>query len=59
VALQVGHADVKRLAQSANHLSPLDGGRHADGSQAPWDLERQRRFCGEILRKWIATGNLA
>ncbi len=44
-----------RLQQSANNLSPLDGGRHvAEHSQAPWSLEEQQRFVADMLRRWIA-----
>ncbi len=47
-----------RLTQSANNLSPLEGGRHvAERNLVPWALEEQKEFAAELLRRWI--GHLA
>ncbi len=53
-ALGVSGNDQQRLRASANNLSPLHGGRHAqlDGP-VPWNMERQREFCAELLRRWM------
>lgn len=53
-ALGVSRNDLTRLTRSANVLSELEGGRHAEGSgRAPWDLEQQAEFVAEMLRAWI------
>jgi hypothetical protein len=42
-ALVISNSDQDRLTQSANNLSPLEGGRHARTmGVAPWSLEDQR-----------------
>ena len=39
-SLGVSNSDQDRLTQSANNLSPLEGGRHARTTGvAPWSLE--------------------
>jgi hypothetical protein len=44
----------RQLKVSANNLSPLDGGRHVNGrGSAPWNLEDQRRFISDLLKRWI------
>jgi hypothetical protein len=44
-----------KLTQSANNLSPLEGGRHATGQKGvPWTLEEQREFTADMLRRWIS-----
>jgi hypothetical protein len=57
-ALGIGLNDQARLTSSANNLSPLEGGRHAndgteDGGPSRWNLGRQREFCADLLRRWI------
>jgi hypothetical protein len=53
-ALGISGNQQKRLTQSANNLSPLDGGRHvSDHKQAPWTLEEQQEFAADMLRRWI------
>ena len=53
-ALGVTRKDIKRLSSSANNLSPIDGGRHAEGSgTAEWGLDDQKEFIARILKKWI------
>lgn len=44
-----------RLAQSANNLSPLLGGRHAqiEGKVVPMTQDEQREFVAQLLRSWI------
>ncbi|MEU8232724.1 hypothetical protein AB0C12_24350 [Actinoplanes sp. NPDC048967] len=43
-----------RLTQSANNLSPLQGGRHAShGGIAPLTLDEQGGFIADLLRRWI------
>jgi hypothetical protein len=42
------------LTQSANNLSPLEGGRHAKGQKGgPWTVEKQEEFTTDMLRRWI------
>jgi hypothetical protein len=44
-----------RLTQSANSLSPLEGGRHAKfDAPAPLTLDDQREFVANLLRRWLA-----
>jgi len=53
-ALGVSGNDQERLRASANNLSPLHGGRHAQSDgPVPWNLERQREFCAGLLRRWM------
>ena len=53
-ALGISTSDQDRLTQSANNLSPLEGGRHARTTGvAPWRLEEQREFTAELVRRWI------
>jgi hypothetical protein len=43
------------FTQSANHLSPLEGGRHLKPQlAAPWTLAEQQEFIADMLRRWIA-----
>jgi hypothetical protein len=58
-ALNVSAAEQDKLKQSANNLSPLEGGRHAllTGS-APWTLEQQQKFTAELLMRWIDYGEV-
>ena len=45
-----------RLTNSANNLSPLDGGRHATGGGSNlMTLAEQRELISELLRGWIET----
>jgi hypothetical protein len=45
-----------KLTQSANNLSPLEGGRHArQRGPAPWTLREQRDFVADLLRRWIGA----
>jgi hypothetical protein len=55
-ALGLSTHDQERLTASANNLSPLLGGRHAKQRKvdALWNLEEQRDFVAELLRRWIA-----
>ena len=47
-----------RLASSANNLSPLAGGRHANGGGAvAMGLDEQREYVAGLLRLWIAQYN--
>lgn len=43
----------ERLEQSANKLSPLEGGRHMENGPAPWDLHQCRNFTANLLGQWI------
>lgn len=53
-ALGISNSDQDRLTQSANNLSPLEGGRHARTmGVAPWSLEDQREFTADLVRRWI------
>ena len=46
----------KSLTKSANKLSPLDGGRHAnEGEKDLMTLDEQRVLISELLRSWIDT----
>jgi hypothetical protein len=46
----------KSLTKSANRLSPLDGGRHAnDGEKDLMSLNEQRVLISGMLRSWIDT----
>jgi hypothetical protein len=54
-ALGISDNQQERLGQSANNLSPLDGGRHvSEHNHAPWSLEEQQEFTADLLRRWIA-----
>jgi hypothetical protein len=53
-ALGITRNQQQRLTQSANNLSPMNGGRHiGEHNRAPWTLEQQREFAAELLRRWI------
>lgn len=55
-ALGVSASDQQRLRNSANNLSPLAGGRHAEERHAAeWSLEQQRVFAADLLKLWIET----
>lgn len=54
-ALNISGNQQTKLRQSANNLSPLDGGRHvSEQKQAPWTLAEQQAFSADLLRRWIA-----
>ena len=54
MALGFSRSEQKQLTQSANNLSPLDGGRHVGQQKlAPWPLGHQTGFIAEMLRRWI------
>ncbi|WP_410603764.1 hypothetical protein [Amycolatopsis sp. lyj-90] len=45
-----------RLTRSANKLSPLKGGRHAnDDTPIPLTLVEQQEYAAALLRRWLAT----
>jgi len=53
-SLGLSRKDIKRLTNSANHLAPMDGGRHAREMHiVEWDLERQKVFIANFLKSWI------
>jgi hypothetical protein len=57
IAAELGIPDnqQERLTQSANNLSPLEGGRHVNEQKpAPWILEEQQEFSADMLRRWIS-----
>lgn len=42
------------LTQSANNLSPHDGGRHADpAGSARWSLGQQQTHVSDLLQRWV------
>src|SRR6266542_3204249 len=54
-ALGLSKNSLDRLGTSANNLSPLAGGRHAnDGVVPTMGLDEQREYIAELLRRWIA-----
>jgi hypothetical protein len=53
-ALGITRNQQERLTQSANNLSPMEGGRHiGEHKKAPWTLEQQQEFAADLLRRWI------
>ena len=55
VELGVSDNDISRLRSSANNLSPIRGGRHANGTgSAEWNVDQQREFVAHFLRQWIS-----
>lgn len=56
-ALGMSLGALTRLSKSANNLSPLAGGRHADvdDSLVIMSLEEQRTHTAALLRSWIGT----
>jgi hypothetical protein len=54
-ALGLSDDSQDRLTRSANNLSPLEGGRHAEGGAAvAMTLDEQREYVARLLRLWIA-----
>jgi hypothetical protein len=54
-ALGISASQQRTLRQSANNLSPLDGGRHVhEQKDDPWTLEDLQEFTADLLRRWIA-----
>jgi hypothetical protein len=52
--LGVSMKEQRRLKQSANNLSPFEGGRHAMSTgPAPMMLDDQREYTAKLLRAWI------
>ncbi len=55
-ALGLSVSSQKRLTQSANNLSPLEGGRHVQQEvPAAMSLDEQQKYVADLLRRWIAT----
>ncbi len=53
-ALDVTQNELGKLTNSANNLSPVEGGRHAKTSgNPPWTLSEQKEFVAKLLRNWI------
>jgi hypothetical protein len=53
-ALGISADAQEKLARSANNLSPLEGGRHANGTgSASWGVNEQRAFTADLIKRWI------
>jgi hypothetical protein len=54
-ALELSTSSQERLTNSANNLSPLLGGRHANTRAGPsMKLTEQREYIANLLRRWFA-----